>query len=279
MTKKQTIRTTVLAGFILNLILVNPAVAQSNDSTSTDQTTKQQRFHVSVNGVYAILETNIRFESTNGLLGVKINLEDNLGLEKYRIMPMFTATFNIKNRHNIFGMYYGIPRDSYYQTKRDFEFKGEMISAGTEIYSYYNTNVFSLGYMYDAIRDSRSHLGLFVNLYILTLNTGVSSNREPINQSFRVTAPLPNFGAQAFYKLHKRFGLSGLFSIFFLSVGDFSGAIHNIGGELDFYLTRWLELGLGYYLFDLNIEAETPQFTGIFDYTYQGPYLSIGFRF
>lgn len=275
----QIIRTTILAGFILNLLLVNPGVAQSNDSTSAVQTSKRQCFHITVNGIYAILETNLRFESANGILGAKINFEDHLGMDKYRIMPMFTATFNIKNRHNLFAMFYSLPRDSYYETKREIEFNGEIFEVGTEIFSYFNTNVYSLGYMYDAVLDSRSHLGLFVNFYILTIGTGVSTTNGLVNENFEVTAPLPNFGAQAFYKLNKRFGLSGIFSIFFLSVGDFSGAIHTIGGELDFYLTRWLELGLGYYLFDLNIEAETPQFTGIFDYTYQGPYLSLGFRF
>ncbi|KPL15219.1 MAG: hypothetical protein AMS26_08290 [Bacteroides sp. SM23_62] len=278
-TLKHIIRKTTLAGFILSLVLANPAAGQSKDTASMDQTLKHQRFHISANGIYAILETNIRFESPSGLLGVKINMEENLGLEKYRVMPMFTATFNIKNRHNLFAMYYGLPRDSYYQTRREFEFKGEIVEVGTEIFSYFNTNVYSLGYMYDAVRDSRSQLGLFVNFYILTLGSGVRSTQGLINESFQVTAPLPNFGAKAYYKLSKRFGFSGIFSIFFLSVGDFSGSIHHLGGELNYYLTRWLELGLGYYLFDLSIEAEKPQFTGMFDYTYQGPYLSLGFRF
>jgi hypothetical protein len=273
------IRKTTLAGFVLSLFLANPALGQSQDTASLDQPLKRQRFHISANGIYAILETNIRFESPGGLLGIKINMEENLGLEKYRVMPMFTATFNIKNRHNLFGMYYGLPRDVYHKTEREFTFQGETVEVGTEIFAYFNTNVYSLGYMYDAVRDSRSQLGFFVNFYILTLRSGVRSSQGLINESFQITAPLPNFGAKAYYKLSKRLGFSGIFSIFFLTVGDYSGAIHHLGGELNYYATRWLELGLGYYLFDLNIEAEKPQFTGMFDYTYQGPYLSLGFRF
>lgn len=269
----------ILAGFLLSFLPLHTGLGQSSDSTISGQIEERPRFHIKVNGIYAILETNIRFESTNGIMGAKINFEDQLGMDKYRLMPMFTATFNIKNRHNLFGMYYGLPRDSYFKTKREFEFNDKIFEVGTEIFSYFNTNVYSLGYMYDAVRDSRSHLGLFVNFYILTIGTGVSASSGLVNENFDVTAPLPNLGAQAFYKLNKRMGFSGIFSIFFLSVGDYSGAIHTLGGELDFYLTRWLELGLGYYLFDLNIEAETPQFTGIFDYIYQGPYLSLGFRF
>jgi hypothetical protein len=266
---------TLLIGFSLNL----SGFSQSADSNRLDQSLKRSRFQIQLNGIYSVLETNLRFESATGLLGVKINFEENLGMDKYRIMPMVQARFNLKGRHNIFAMYYGLPRDAYYVTKKDIEFSGRLVEAGTVIFSYFNTNVYSIGYMYDAVSDNRSRLGLFVNFYILTVATGISSAVEPINESFRVTAPLPNFGAQAYYKINRWFGVSGLFSLFFLSIDDYAGSIHTIGAQMDFYLTRWLELGLGYYLFDLNLEVSKTQFAGLFDYLYQGPYLGLGFRF
>ena len=264
---------------LLNGLVTGPALSGFNASEDSTKNLKRNRFQVQINGIYAILETNLRFESATGVLGVKINFEDNLGMDKYRIMPMVQARFNIKGRHNLFGLYYGLPRDSYFVTKKDIEFGDRFIEAGTEISSYFNTNVYSLGYMYDAVSDSRSRLGLFVNFYILTVASGVSSNTQPIDENFRVTAPLPNFGAQAYYRISDWFGVSGLFSLFFLSIDDYAGSIHTLGGQMDFYLNRWLELGLGYYLFDLNLEVSKEQFTGLFDYLYQGPYLSVGFRF
>jgi hypothetical protein len=162
-TYRQITRTAALARFVLNLILVNPAAAQSNDSTNIGHSDKRPRFHISVDGIYSLLETNIRFESQNSLLGAKINLEEVLGFDKSRIMPMFMATFNIKNRHSLLGIVYSLPRDSYIKTEREFEYNGNIIEIGTEINSYYNTNVFSVGYLYDVVRDSKAKLGLFVN--------------------------------------------------------------------------------------------------------------------
>jgi hypothetical protein len=144
------LRTTALYILVLSSLLVAPVHSQSKDSLQMDQTIKRPRFHISLNGIYAILETNLRFESSSGILGVKINFEDNLGMEKYRVMPMFNAKFNVKNRHNIFALYYGLPRDAYYVTKRDIDFGDRFIAEGTEVFSYFNTNVYSLGYMYDA---------------------------------------------------------------------------------------------------------------------------------
>jgi hypothetical protein len=270
---------TLLFVFAFGSLLAIGGQDSAGDSITSGGSTKKSRFEIQVNGIYATMETNLRFESATGILGVKINFEDNLGMDKHRILPMFNVRFNIKNRHNIFAMYYGLPRDSYYVTKRDIEFRDRFIPAGTEVFSHFNTNVYSLGYMYDVFDDERSRLGLFANFYILTVASGISSNAEQLNENFTVTAPLPNFGAQAYYKINDWFGVSGLFSLIFLSVGDYARSIHTLGGQMDFYLLRWLEAGLGYYLFDINLEVSKTQFTGLFDYIYQGPYLSLGFRF
>ena len=88
--------------FVLNLLLIFPALSQSNDSTVLDQSGRKQRFNFTANGVYAILETNLRFETANGLLGLRLNLEDHLGLEKYKIMPVFSGSFNIKKQAQSF---------------------------------------------------------------------------------------------------------------------------------------------------------------------------------
>jgi hypothetical protein len=114
---------TLLVIFALGSLLKVSAHAPAGDSTAASRSTKKPRFEIQVNGIYATLETNLRFESSAGILGVKINFEDNLGMDKHRILPMFNARFNIKNRHNIFAMYYGLPRDAYYVTKRDIEFR------------------------------------------------------------------------------------------------------------------------------------------------------------
>jgi len=269
----------LLAIFLLNLIVIIPVLAQPNDSIKAYEGRNRPRFDITVNAIYAFMETNLRFESVNGLLGARINFEDHLGLPNPKVMPMISTVFNIKKRSNLLAYYYGVPRDSYYTTNKEFDYNGEIIDAGTEIRGHFNINVYSLGYMYDVVVDSKSRLGLFINVYVLTFNTGISSDTEAINQSFRITAPLPHIGGMASYQLHPKIGLSGLFSFFFLSAGKFEGSIHTLGAQVDFNITQWLDMGIGYYMFDLNLESEATNFTGLFDFTYQGPYISTGFRF
>lgn len=263
----------------LSIIFCQPSVAQTADSVNTEQKVKVPRFELSVAGIYSMLETNLRFETLAGLLGININLEEHMGLAKYKLMPVFTGKIHIKNRHSIFGMYYGLPRSSSFLVDESFEFNGEVISINTQIDTYFNLNVGSIGYMYDVIRDEKAHLGLFLNFYYLSLKTGISSDQQLLNEDIWLKAPLPNIGAQTSYRIGKRFGFSGLISLFFLTFDDVSGSMHTLGAQMDYYVSPWLNLGLGYYWFDLNIEAEDTQFTGILDYTYQGPYLQLGFKF
>lgn len=269
----------LIAVLALCFLFVSQIYPQSTDSSIAIPPVKEPRFHFTASGIYAMLETNLRFELPNGLLGVKINFEDHLGLEKYKMMPVFTGKINIKNRHNIFAMYYFLGRSSHFELQKEIEFNDQIFNINTVIDGYFNLNTVSLGYMYDVVKDSKSHLGLFLNLYMLSLKTGISVDQTNLRESFWVYAPFPNVGAQTEFKINERFGLSGLFSIFFLSMNGYSGAIHTVNGQMDFSLTNWLDLAIGYYWFDLNLEAQKTSFTGILDYTYQGPYLEMGFRF
>ncbi len=264
---------------VLNLVFITQVLPQSSDSASLDRIRREPRFHLSVSGIYAILETNVRFETVNGLLGLKIGLEDHLGLDKYRVMPLFNARIRIKNRHNIYGMYYNLPRKSTIFTEEEFEFDGQIVEAGTQIDSYFDLHALSIGYMYTLIKQERAGLALFANFFMASANTGLGSSQEELDESFRIIGILPNFGILPYYRITESIGFSGVVSLFFMNTDDFGGSIHTVGVQFDAGLTRWLELAAGYYLFDVSIEAVEPDFRGIFHYTYQGPFVGLGFRF
>ena len=263
----------------LNLLLITQVLPQSSDSASVDQTRKEPRFHLSESGIYAILETNVRFETLNGLLGLKIGMEDHLRLDKYRVMPIFSARIRIKNRHHIYGMYYNLPRKGSFVTEEEFEFEDQLIPAGIQVDSYFDLHALSVGYMYALIRQERGGLGIFANFFMATADMGLSSDWEDLNEDFRIVGILPNFGMLPYYRINNRFGFSGMISLFFMNLDEFGGSIHTVGAQFDAHLTRWLQMGVGYYLFDVSIEAVEPDFKGTFHYTYQGPFIGLSFRF
>jgi len=267
--------------FLSTFVILSPRAFGQRDSTEVFQNEKkkQPRFRINPTGIYAFLNTNLRFETPGGLLGVQVNLEDNLGLKKKEFMFVGSFMFNISKRHYIYGLYYNLPRRTGITLQEDIEFDTILIPAGTGIRAYFNTSVYSLGYLYRILQDERSELGFYFNFYTLAVASGVKSDLGDINENFRITAPLPNLGLMFRYQLGKRFFMGGNYGFFFLKIGNYKGSINNLAVNMNYQIVKWLYLGVGYYVFNLNIESREKEFTGIVDYTYQGPYIGTSFQF
>jgi len=69
---------TVLLVFVISFLVTLQALAQSTDFNRYYTDGGKKRFFLSVNGVYAVLETNVCFETLNGYLSLKIEAEDHL---------------------------------------------------------------------------------------------------------------------------------------------------------------------------------------------------------
>jgi hypothetical protein len=267
---------------MVSVLIAIPHLAYGQTSSFENDLTereKQPRFNITTVGIFAFLNTNLRFETPNGLLGVQINMEENLGLDRREFMFVGSFIFNIKKRHYLYGLYYNLPRRSEKVLEQDIEFDTLFIPAGTGIRGYFNTAVYSLGYMYQALKEERSELGFYMNFYTLTVASGVKSDLGNLNENFRITAPLPNLGLMFKYQLGNRFFLSGNYGFFFLKIGNYKGSINNLSLNINYQIAKWLKMGAGYYVFNLNIEASEKYFSGIIDYTYQGPFIGTSFLF
>ena len=270
---------TALLAFVISFLMTNQAFAQSTEFNRFNKSGNEKRFLVSANWIYAKLETNIRFESSTGFLGLKIELEEDLGLDTWKSMPVFTAMIKLGDRHYINAWYYYLARGGTRITDKEFEFNGTLIGLGTEINTYFDLHALSIGYAYQLIRQERAGLAIFANFYTTFVNSGINSNLEKLNENASFPAVFPNLGLIPYYKLTDRIGFSGIISLFFMNMDDYSGSVHNIGAQLDLHVTPWLDLGIGYYLFDVTMEMAESTFKGIFDYTYQGPFIGIALRF
>jgi putative salt-induced outer membrane protein YdiY len=268
-----------LLAFVISFLMTIQALAQSTDFNRFNESGNEKRFLLSANWIYAKLETNIRFESLTGFLGLKIQLEEDLGLDKWKSMPVFTAMIKLGDRHYINAWYYYLAREGTRITEKEFEFNGALIGVGTEINTYFDLHALSIGYTYQLIRQEMAGVAIFVNLYTTFVSSGINSNLEKLNENARFPAIFPNFGLIPYYKLTDRIGFSGIISLFIMNMDNYSGSVHNMGAQLDYHVTPRLDLGIGYYLFDVTMEMKESTFTGIFDYTYQGPFIGLAFRF
>ena len=221
-------------------ISLNSIGQERNISTATDTVSKKEkrkeakkefslkpRFRLNVSGVYSFLDTYIRFETPNNVLGVKISLEENLGLVNSKSFATSSFTYRITRRSGIYTSYYGLNRNTTYITNNDIPYLDEMIAQGSEINDYFNTQVASLGYMYSILAEHDTFLGAYFNIYFMTLKTGVNSNEINLNEEIKLMAPLPNIGLVMYFKIYKWLGLGANMGTFFLSTQGLSGKLYN----------------------------------------------------
>ena len=237
------------------------------------------RFSLTINGVFASLDTYARFETPNNLLGVKLSLEDNLGLVNSKYFFHSTFIYRITPRSGIYASYYGLNRSNSYTLKEDIPYLDKIIPKRTEIDAYFNTRVASAGYLYSILTEPNSFLGAYCNIFFITLKTGVVSDVNNLKEEVSYLAPLPNFGLVTYFKLHKWMGIGANASVFFINLDDFNGNIYDVGLMLNLKATKWLAFNLGYTSFNIHVYFEEKDYNTTVGYNFRGPTLGAEFKF
>ena len=238
-----------------------------------------KRFGVKLGYVYAFLNTDISFESANRNLSSTISLENDLGLPSNSFFSTGSFLYRITPRSGIYAQYYGINRVKNYQTDRDYIFLRDTIPGGTEVKAYFNTQVISAGYLLSILKDPNAFLGFYFNIYLMFLDTGVKSDLGAINANVRLTAPVPNFGLLASFRLTKWLNMDGEAGFFSVSTATFEGALYSFNISLMAKPARWLGISLSYQEFDVRCLFPEEKINTVVDYNFRGPSVGLSFIF
>ena len=282
----------VFAIFILTLFCA-AASAQHEDPVQTDSLSKKEmrrehreafrkdnkQIFFSFSGVYADLNTKASFDLLDGFLTANVGLESNLGLPNKKSFFTGSLMYRITPSSGVYAHYYGINRAEAYVTKEDIIFLGDTIPAGSEARAYFNTQVVSAGYLLSLLKDPNAFLGAYFNIYVMSLGTGVSSDLGNIDAKVYLTAPLPNFGILADFKLNDWLYLGGNIGFFSIYLDEFGGSLYDLNARLTFKPAHWLGLHVSYQEFDIRVEFPFEGIQTAIDYNFRGPAFGINLMF
>ena len=239
-----------------------------------------RRWRIASSFINASLDSYIQFEAPNGVLGAKLSLEDLLGFEKTKVIPKLDFQYSFNRHSSLYAEYYNIARSTSRNIDEDFDWGDiEVPEDVGEASVFFNTQIWSFGYMYSFINKPDAELSFFANMFILGVNTGLDVESRNIHDRFRITAPLPSIGYRFSYEILPKVRFGGTHTFFFLQIGDYGGTINNIKLNLDYRALKWLSAGASYSKFDLEIASEARVFKGFIKYAYQGPGLYLMFLF
>lgn len=246
----------------------------------------RQRFRIKGTSVFANLSTTLSFQlPPHGHLSANISLEDDFGLEDKRSFFVGSFLYFITPRSGLYAQYYNIARQNVHVTEKEYTFLDHTIPVGSEITAYFNTRVFSVGYLLTILRDSNVFLGAYFNVYFMDIGSGVYTSERIIDEDINFLAPLPNFGIIANFKLYPWLSFDANLGFFSISLEDipFGAGIYNVSVALVFKPTKWLGISTSYEMFDVNIDTafdiESSEIPTNIEYHFKGPALGLLFSF
>ncbi len=221
----------------------------------------------------------MRFEGPYGLLSAQVDFERHLGLEDRKSILSGSFLYRITPRSGLFATYYRLYRSKSYNLDYDIIFLQDTIKAGEIIGGYFNTDVFSIGYMLSILKNENSFLGAYFNVYLQNVKAGITSEVFDFHKSTGILAPLPNIGILAIFQLKKWLTISGGIGMFFVNAQGLNGSFNDIHAIVEFNPAKWVGISVGYYLFDVKVSWPVEDFRAHAAYNYSGPSLGLSFRF
>jgi hypothetical protein len=254
-------------------VVLGPALTNGAEGTESPW----NRFNLNIGGFSTALSSNTTLGLNNLGFGIDINTEDAYGLDSSIVAVKADANYRFtrNRRHMVDFTYLNLSRSGEKILEREIPVFDETLTIGTFIQSKFDFQIFKIGYSYSFFQDDRFDLGGRIGLYIMPIEfaltaDGIGAGAEDI------TAPLPTLGLRFDFAITPKLFLRQYIDLFYLSIGDFRGAIVNSSVTLDYNFWKYVGLGIGLENFRMRVESEgSGDYPGIdlfghIDYEYIG---------
>ena len=244
-----------------------------------EQLAHSKRLIIKADFLFADLETNLTFHFPKNILSANIGLESNLGLPDKRMFFVGSVLYRFSPSSGIYAQYYGINRETSGTTDQDYIFLGDTIQAGTKHTTFFNTQVISVGYILSIMQHQKAYLGVYFNVYLMAIKTGIRAETTQKTAELEGLLPLPNFGIVGSVELKKWLGIGGDVGFFGISTKSFGGHVTSFAFEVTFKPIHWLGIDVKYQTFDINVNFPEESSDVNIEYKFHGPALGLTLMF
>ncbi|KFA97538.1 hypothetical protein HW45_09020 [Vibrio sp. ER1A] len=225
-------------------------------------------FKVAVGAFFSQADTSIGVTNPNTGNNYDLDFESDLSLKERTTLPYFLIGYDFNNRHGIFLDWRSLHRTSTneYVTKSfqipdsDYE-----VQAGARINSTLNIDIIRLGYSYTFYDGEDWDWKTTIGLHVMNFKVGFGgelgyrvnddSDVIPIKEEefTDLTAPLPNIGLIADYRLTDEWHFLGHAQVFAVSIEDISGLLLDLGLGVEYKFNEDLGLAASYSYYEINV--------------------------
>lgn len=231
---------------------------------------ERPRFNFRLGAYFASADTEVRLDATDGSIGTVVDFEDDLDLDDDEVMALIGFDWRFAQMHRLELEYFELDRGGFQTLSGNIEYGDTLFPFESEVSSFFNTDIFRVGYSYSFFQDQTRELAVGVGFHITDLAAGIS-DEEDSSEFSDVTAPLPVLGIEGGWAFAPKWVLYGRLQIFRLEVGDFDGSIDHLAIRLEHQTFRHVGFGLGYDYFELDVDIDDSDWRGFANYQFDGP--------
>ena len=269
-----------------SLALTGPGEALAEESDSWRDDPYGKRFVLGV-GLYAPrLDTQVRRDSSTGILGTLIDFESTLGMDDSDRLPLLLGYYRLAKKHRITFEYFRLDRRGTSTSGDAIRFGDVTFPGNLPLASYFNVDVYSFGYSYSIIHDEKKELAVGIGVQFQDIETGIAGTVGPglIAADSDVFAPLPTFSGSFDYAISDKWVFTSLIGVFGIEfdLGDESelaGEILQINAGVVYKAFENVGFALNYNYFRVDVDVRDPDWMGLLKYEYRGPVLSASIYF
>ncbi len=205
--------------------------------------------------------------------GTDIDIEDDLGLERYMTVARLSGYVWITARHRIDVSLFDLSREASKKIEKDIAIGNKSFSIDTDVSTRNELEIYKLDYTFAPLSRDRGFLGIVAGLYVARTGVAVSDATRGTAESRQLTAPLPVFGLRGEYAFGERFTLRGAAELFAIETDGIDGRFHDAYVGVDYSFAKRFALGVAYNDVSMNVSAEEAGFHGRLDAGYRGALL------
>jgi outer membrane protein len=234
---------------------------------------RQPRFEIRLGAFSDSIDSNIVRDSSAGVPGSEVDLEQELGLEDSGNILQTDAIIRIGHYHRIEIGYFEMSRNGLTTLSNEITLGDETFAPGTEVSSSFTTKLLRVGYAYSLMNDDQKELGVMAGLHYADFRTIVAAPDTGQREFSNAATPLPVIGVHGAVALGQNLTLGARIQIFRMRFDRFEGSLNYATLDMQRRFGERLSLGLGYNFYAFNLTSSADSSAGTLEVRHQGPVL------
>ena len=240
---------------------------------------RQPRFEIRAGTFRSTIDSEIRYESTNGGAPDIVDLEDRLDAAAYKYVWQVDAILRIGGYHRLEAGHFRLSRESTAVLTAPMRAGNEELIAGTTVLTRTETRVTRLVYGYSLMNDAQKELGVMAGLHVTRFDNEITPVGAGQYVRSYLSTPLPVIGAYARLALGSKVMLDARLHIFRTTYDTYSGSLNYLYLGLQRSLGKTSSVGLGLNYYGLDLDSNDAGLRGSIRVRYYGPVVFLGINF